>query len=398
MSHDKSPLHDKETNKHSLQQYNISKQKNKQHQRNDTTYNEDSSQADSLNYSSSDSDITRLRPTITIQTSTDIDSGKAMIRKTRMADYMNTTRQSKDRGKYHQIKLTPMQTTNLPIGDDINEQTNIKTILFHNINGIKEEENWFQILMSMNELKADIFGFAEINQTMNHGIKQKWEGVTRKFFTYSRMIHSESDIPTENYKPGGTMTTVTGKWQAQISDKGSDDSGLGRWSFVKISSNKQSLVIVTAYRPCVSQGPTTAWMQQWTLLQESGRTKPDPIKTFYEDIEKFLLHWKQQHYEIILMMDANETIGDKPGGLAPILGKVGLVDIIHNHHQIDDSTNTYARGSKRIDYILGTRKVLRHCEKSGMLPFGVGYQSDHRALFIKVDLSSILQTLVQQID
>jgi hypothetical protein len=33
-----------------------------------------------------------------------------------------------------------------------------------------------------------------------------------------------------------------------------------------------------------------------------------------------------------------------------------------------------------------------------MLPFGVGYQSDHQALFIKVDLSSILQTSVQPID
>jgi hypothetical protein len=33
-----------------------------------------------------------------------------------------------------------------------------------------------------------------------------------------------------------------------------------------------------------------------------------------------------------------------------------------------------------------------------MLPFGVGYQSDHRALFIKVDLQKILQTTVTQLD
>jgi hypothetical protein len=98
------------------------------------------------------------------------------------------------------------------------------------------------------------------------------------------------------------------------------------------------------------------------------------------------------------MLDDNETIGDKPGGLASILGKIGLIDIIHNQHQIDDSTSTYARGSKRIDYIFGTSKVQSHCKKSRMLPFGVGYQSDHGALFIKVVLSSILQTTVKQID
>jgi exonuclease III len=335
-----------------------------------------------------------------IRTSKDIDLNRAMARKIQKEAYSNATKMNtcKDTNKFHQIKLNPMQTTNLPIGDDINERMNSDTILFHNINGIKEDSNWFQILMTMNELKANIFGFAEINRTLNHGTKQKWEGVTRKIFTHSHMIHSESDIPADNYKPGGTMITVTGKWQAQISDRGCDDTGLGRWRFVKISSNKHSIVIITAYRPCVSQGPSTAWMQQWTLLRESGKTKPDPIKSFYNDLEKFLLHWKKQHYEIILMMDANKMIGDKPGGLATILGKIGLINIIHNQHQIDNCINTYARGSKCIDYIFGTSKVQKHCEKSGMLPFGVGYQSDHRALFIKVDLSAILQTSVKQID
>jgi hypothetical protein len=60
----------------------------------------------------------------------------------------------------------------------------------------------------MKELRAaDIFGFAEIIQTLQHGTKQKWEQVTRKFFNHSRSIHSESDIPTDNYKPGGTLTS-----------------------------------------------------------------------------------------------------------------------------------------------------------------------------------------------
>jgi hypothetical protein len=56
--------------------------------------------------------------------------------------------------------------SNLPIGDDIHEQTEDETIIFHYINGIKEEANWFQLFMTMKELKADIFGFAEINRTL----------------------------------------------------------------------------------------------------------------------------------------------------------------------------------------------------------------------------------------
>jgi hypothetical protein len=44
------------------------------------------------------------------------------------------------------------------------------------------------------------------------------------------------------------------------------------------------------------------------------------------------------------MIDANETIGDKPGGLAPIFNRVGLIDLIHHQHKVEDNVNTYARG------------------------------------------------------
>jgi hypothetical protein len=42
------------------------------------------------------------------------------------------------------------------------------------------------------------------------------------------MIHSESSTKVgSDYKPGGTMTTITGKWQAQVSEMGSNKKGLG---------------------------------------------------------------------------------------------------------------------------------------------------------------------------
>jgi hypothetical protein len=62
--------------------------------------------------------------TATIRTPTNIDSSKATVRKKiRKEAYSNAkkTIKCKDRGKFHQIKLIPMQTTNLPIGYDINE-------------------------------------------------------------------------------------------------------------------------------------------------------------------------------------------------------------------------------------------------------------------------------------
>jgi hypothetical protein len=45
------------------------------------------------------------------------------------------------------------------------------------------------------------------------------------------------------------MTAVVGKWQARVTEQGDDKRGLGRWSFLRLSSKKQNLVIITAYRP-----------------------------------------------------------------------------------------------------------------------------------------------------
>jgi hypothetical protein len=307
-----------------------------------------------------------LRPTTTIRHNQDIEIRRNS--KTTLEEKSKSEVHQKDRPqRFTQTKIITLYATNLPFGDDIQENADGETILFHNINGMKDSTNWFQILMTMNEINADIFGFAEINQQLNHGNKLKWYDTIRKHFYYSRSMHSESNIRTDStYKPGGTITTVTGKWQARVSKTGSDSRGLGRWSFLQLTSKKKSLVIITAYRPCVSNGPTTSWMQQWTLLREEGLQNPDPIKIFYTDLDEQLTTWRDAGYEIILLIDANETIGDKPSRLTSIIGKNGLTDLIQQRHPHQEEIYTHARGSKQIDYILGTQGVSKHCHRSGI--------------------------------
>jgi hypothetical protein len=128
------------------------------------------------------------------------------------------------------------------------DSDNNEKVLFYNINGMKDTTNWYQIITTMKELNVDIFGLAEINRSLNRGYNNEWKETIRKIFTYGRSIHSESKIQLESsYKPGGTITTVTGKWQSRISAQGQDKKGLGRWSYMKVSSRKSSLIIVTAY-------------------------------------------------------------------------------------------------------------------------------------------------------
>jgi hypothetical protein len=62
------------------------------------------------------------------------------------------------------------------------------------------------------------------------------------------------------------MTAVIGKWQARVTEHGEDKHGLGQWSFIRLSSKKKNLIIMTAYRPTHSSGINTNWMQQYIIL------------------------------------------------------------------------------------------------------------------------------------
>jgi hypothetical protein len=250
----------------------------------------------------------------------------------------------------------------------------------------------------MHELQVTGFGFAETNTTHRGRYYEKWHSITKKIFKTSRTVTSESDIIYDQpYKPGGTLTTVVGKWQSRVSKRGTDNSGLGRWSYIRLSSNKKSIVIVTAYKPLKTQGPYTAWTQQWTLLRESNKNL-DPIKSFCEDLTTEMKQWTGKGYEIILMIDANEEVGLRPGGFISVISTAGLFDLLDDRHKATSYSNTYARGTKRIDYIFGTECIRQHCVSSGILPFGYGYPSNHRAIFIRCNIARVLCTEIHPLE
>jgi hypothetical protein len=85
-----------------------------------------------------------------------------------------------------------------------------------------------------------------------------------------------------------------------------------------------------------------AWTQQWTLLRETKKN-PDPIKSFCEDLTTEMKNWSEKGYEIILMIDANEKVGLRPGGFNSVISKAGLFDLLDDHQKATNFPNTYAR-------------------------------------------------------
>jgi hypothetical protein len=288
-----------------------------------------------------------------------------------------------------QIEIPNHNIGNDTFGDDIQlEQDEI--FYFHNMNGIKSDDNWAQILQTLQEHNVTCFGLAETNVSFAHATAKDYLKKLRQIFKHSRHTTSKQSFKSTQYKPGGTMTAVVGKWQARVTEQGDDKRGLGQWSFLRLSSKKQNLVIITAYRPTPANGPNTNWMQQWILLCEQGVHEPDPIKEFYNDLKEQITKWQHQGYEIILMIDANEVIGSKPGGLTDIAIQFNMADLIALHHGTENEPNTHIRGSKRIDYILGTQRVQDCCTHSGILPFYNGYASDHQPIYASINLSQLM--------
>jgi hypothetical protein len=98
------------------------------------------------------------------------------------------------------------------------------------------------------------------------------------------------------------------------------------------------------------------------------------------------------------MMDANEHIRLKPGGLTTIMGKVGMVNLVQFCHPNIPEPNTHMQGSTRIDYIFGTKQISQCCKHAGILPFGTGYISDHQPLFTSIEIAAVLESNVKPVE
>jgi hypothetical protein len=91
------------------------------------------------------------------------------------------------------------------------------------------------------------------------------------------------------------------------------------------------------------------------------------------------------------MMDANEAMGKDKNGISTVASNCDLIDFHTSRHNEAASTATYARGTKKIDYILITPELPPLVTRSGMLPFYTGIHTDHRGLFIDINSKALFQ-------
>jgi hypothetical protein len=108
---------------------------------------------------------------------------------------------------------------------------------------------------------------------------------------------------TEKFQRGGTLIVSQGNVCGRTYAYGSDNSILGRWSWIKVRGRHGlSLVLVTVYRPVHSEGILSAYQQHRSVLLDSG-IDTCPRQQLLEDLRQDIQKWLLEGHQIIVAGD-----------------------------------------------------------------------------------------------
>jgi endonuclease/exonuclease/phosphatase family metal-dependent hydrolase len=107
------------------------------------------------------------------------------------------------------------------------------------------------------------------------------------------------------------------------------------------------------------------------------------------DLKALVMKARKEDKDIILTGDFNELVGDEPQGMAKVLTAGGLTDA-HSHQHGEVDITTYTRGTKRLDYVFVTPRLVDHILRSGYESFHARIASDHRGYYVDFALAGFL--------
>jgi exonuclease III len=285
-------------------------------------------------------------------------------------------------------------------GDNVTpyDPTSVR-MMFHNVRGIQLNNTSDKTIEFLsNEQVAsniDILGISEVNlDTTNFRVYHQLQQQLAQAFpgTSTMQFNSSPAISHTAYKPGGTGLLTIGQLTSRLDANGKGGDPLGRWSHMHFRrKNQNPVTVISAYQVCVSptnQIGNTAWHQQKRRLIEQGR-EDHPRKAFIDDLIDFIRQLQANNHDIILGGDFNETLDAPASGLLRLATNTHLVDPWDYRFPTHPKFNTQKYGSKRIDSILLTPRLLPAITGLGYAPFDYIIDSDHRATVISFDTKKL---------
>ena len=284
---------------------------------------------------------------------------------------------------------------NRAFGDPItNDPTPYCRILLQNINGLQDKPH--QLGSRAQELQLSILGLVETNTDWDwKQTKTETTAILRRYFTRTSFAFSSSVIRFDSiFQPGGTMTIAMNKWGARATPS-NDTSSMGRWSSQTIKGKmNKAISIYSVYRVCdqkfATAGVKTAFRQQYIISANNGTSPNDPRHLILADLGTEITKNRNNGHGIIVLIDANESLTKHNSKFAKWIQTMELTDPITLRHGPAAQPASVDHGSTRIDFILTSADLNQYIKAAGILPRFHFIDSDHRALFLDLDLDQYL--------
>ncbi|KAI2514050.1 hypothetical protein MHU86_434 [Fragilaria crotonensis] len=269
----------------------------------------------------------------------------------------------------------------------------------------KSLEDYHYYLQSIKSFHIDVAGLVETNTCWQHNHLQsdfkkklwKHHQQSRVVFGYPSQAIDPCSVES-TYQPGGSLTAVTGTITSSIfGDSIQDPTGLGRWcGFTIRGSSDFKLTVITAYRVCSGNVRTSplgsSFSREYHYFKDQGYKSPNPRKLFFQHLAEVIRQLQDDGNAILLMMDANSQPHNE-SFFENFLVSCNLVDL----HQDNPPNSTYIGSpSRRIDFIYGSESLAQKCVRAGALAYNEGPQSDHRGLFVDLEIGELQKNLIQQ--
>ena len=283
---------------------------------------------------------------------------------------------------------------NIPWGDVLAPKDPTHTRFYGmNANGIQldREGGQFTEYCKLHvETQADISGIQEHNlDTTQPRLRSIMYDTVRKHWKRSTFSHASTPITFASpYKPGGTLLLSTDSITGRVVDHGSDI--WGRWAYQSLQGRQGiKVTFISAYQVVETHesqmGNITAAAQQRSLLATSNDPVSNPRQAFIRDLTIFITTLQRQQHDIVLTGDFNERLGEDDSGMAQVMSRCQLLDVMATLHPHLPEPATYARGRKRLDYILVSHRLIGAARHAGYEPFSHRFHTDHRAYFLDFD-------------
>ncbi|KAI2507940.1 hypothetical protein MHU86_6473 [Fragilaria crotonensis] len=242
----------------------------------------------------------------------------------------------------------------------------------------------------------DVFGMAETTSGWQHQyVQDKFKQCIRRQLQIGKAVFGSPSCQVdpldnkETFQSGGTIQVVRGNMTTTVFGPPiSDPTGLGRWcGFTIIGKADNKLSVITGYRTCrgsIATSPPlgSSFHCEYAYFKEHSVKQPQPRKQFFLDLASTITELQNNGHAILIMLDANSDLESDSQ----------MQDFLHSHNLSDDhkanpAPSTYIGApERRIDYIFGCSRTVAAISRQGTLSYFEGPQSDHRPLFVDLNL------------